>query len=298
MARQSKGNIPLLTNRVRQGDFTIPAVGGRGLIEIDTAKNVHAVDLYLTVAGVGATYAQMTTNVGQIRVRVGGKLIFDLSALQILDLYHYYNDCNGVLVDAGVLPLRFTPYMLPLSDETQEYAIGMLSDTDRSKRNTFTIEVNMLSPVGGLTVDGCEVHLITDNMPSDSIGYHVRWLPYGSTWAAASTQVLDQIQHESNALAVLAYHVNHTAGALGRIRLVVNDEEKISDMPVDLLNQEQNEAGRTPVANYESIDFALANHSRAFLDVSRLVNERLALTWTGAPGGYNVLIQQLCKNLQ
>ncbi len=291
-------NLPLLTRRVRLGDFTVPAAGGRDIIQIDTARNVHAVYLYWTTAGGAATYAQMIADIGAIRVRVGGKLIYDLTATQILDLYHYFNDRTSVvLTDAGVLPIIFTPLMLPLNRETQQYALGMLADDNPSKRNTFTVEVNMLAPGGGLTVTGCEVHLETDDEPAQTIGYHCRWLPYGTTWPAASMQTLDQITHEPNALAVLGYHVHHTAGTLTRFQLTVNDYDVVSDVPVNLWLQQLNKAQRSPVATYEHIDFTLAGDPRAFLDISRKVNEYLRLTWGVLPGGYNVLVHQLCKNL-
>ncbi len=289
-------NLPLLTRRVRLGDFTVPAASGRDIIQIDTARNVHAVYLYLTIAGVAATYDQIIAQIGAIRARIGGKLIFDLTATQILDLYHYFNDKTSVaLTDAGVLPIVFTPMMLPLNRETQQYAIGMLADDNPSKRNTFTVEVN--TTAGPITIDGCEVHLETDDEPAQTIGYHCRWLPYGTTWPAASMQTLDQITHEPNALAVLAYHVHHTAGTLTRFQLTVNDYDVISDVPRNLWLEQLNKAGRSPVATYEHLDFTLAGDPRAFLDISRKVNEYLRLTWSVAPNGYNVLVHQLCKNL-
>jgi hypothetical protein len=289
---------PLILRRERLGDFTVPAAGGRGLIEIDTAKNIYGVKLVWTAAGTGATYAEMIADVGSIRVRVAGKLVYDLTGTQILDLWHYYNDKTSVaLTDAGIMPLWFVPYGILDAREAQQYAIGMLSDLDPSKRNTFSIEVNMLSPMGGLTVDACEVQLYTDDEPAASIGYHCRWLPYGTTWAAASQQTLDQIPHEANALAVLGYHVHHTAGTLTRLSLTVNDYERIRDASVDLWTHDLADAGRSPVATYEHIDFGLANDPEGFLDVSKLVNEYLRLTWGVAPTGYNILVHQLCKNI-
>jgi hypothetical protein len=297
MAQVAIGNVPLLTRKIRLGDLpVIPVAGGRTTYEIDTAKNIHAVHLLWTIAGVGATEVEMKAEIADIRVKVGGKLIYDLTATQILDLYHYYRDCDGAIVFDGQLPLIFTPMNLPLSHETQQYAIGMLSDKDRSKRNTFVIEINMTA--GPITVDACEIQLEYDDEPADTIGYHVRQLRYGTAWAAASRQTLDKIAHESNALAVLAYHVHHpTAGTLTRYDLKVNDSEVISDTPLALNNLLLQRAGRTPVADYESIDFALANHPKAFLDISRLVNEYLGLTWGVPPTGYEVIVQQLCKNL-
>lgn len=297
MAQQAVGTVPLLTRKIRLGDLTIPAASGRTVYEIDTAKNVHAVHLIWTIAGVGATEAEMKAQIGQIRVKVAGKVVYDLTATQILDLYHYFNDHQGTaaFTFSGQLPLIFTPMMLPLTNETQMYAIGMLSDRDRSKRNTFTIEVNMTA--GPITVDACEVQLEYDDELSDTIGYHIRWIPYGTTWGAASRQILDKIALESNALAVLGYHVHHTVGTLTRFDLNVNDREVISDTPLALNNLLLHRAGRTPVAAYESIDFSLSNHPKGFLDVSALVNQYLGLTWTVAPTGYNVLVQQLCKNL-
>jgi len=287
---------PLILRRERLGDFTVPAASGRGLIEIDTAKNIHGVKLYLTIAGTAATYAEIVAQIGAIRVRVANKLVYDLTATQILDLYHYFNDRTSVvLTDAGVLPIWFTPYMMPDAREVQQYAIGMLSDGDPSKRNTFSIEVNCTA--GPITIDGCEVQLYTDDETPATIGYHARWLPYGTTWAAASMQTLDQIPHEANALAVLGYHVHHTAGTLTRLSLTINDYERIRDVSRNMWLQDLNAAQRSPVANYEHIDFGLANDPEGFLDVSHLVNEYLRLTWGVAPTGYNILVHQLCKNI-
>jgi len=297
MAQVAVGNKPLLTRTIRLGDLpTIPAAGGRTTYEIDSSKNIHAVHMIWTIAGVPATEVEMKAQIADIRVRVGGKVIFDLTATEILDLYHYFNDglAAAPFVFAGQLPLIFTPMMLPLSHETQEFAIGMLSDNNPSKRNTFVIEINMGA---GITVDACELQLEYDDMPSDVIGYHIRWTKYGTTWPTASRQTLDKISHESNALAVLGYHVHHAAGTLTRFDLKMNDSEVISDMPVELNDLRLHRAGRSPVATYESIDFSVANHPKAFLDISRMTNEYLGLVWGVLPGGYDVLIQQLCKNL-
>jgi hypothetical protein len=285
---------PLLTRKMRLGDLAIPAASGRVQFPIDTARNVHGVHMHWTIAGVAATEAEMKAQIGTVRVWVGGKRIWELTATQILDLYHYYHDKDGVLTFAGQLPLIFTPAMLPLNEATKGYALGMLSDRDQSKRNTFVVEVNMTA--GPITVDGCEVQLEYDDEKPASIGYHVRWIPYGTTWAAISRQTLDQIAHETNALAVLGYHIP-TTGTITRVEHTINDADIISDLPVDLINLDLNRAGRSPVASYYHLDYALKNDPIAFLDISQLVNEYLRLTWSVAPTGYNILVQQLCLNL-
>jgi hypothetical protein len=297
MSQVAVGTKPMLTRKIRLGDLTIPAASGRTTYNVDTAKNVHAIHLIWTIAGVGATEAEMKAQIGAVVVRVGGKIIYNLTATQILDLYHYFNDGNDAVAFTfdGQLPLIFTPMMLPLNQQTQQFAIGMLSDRDRSKRNTLTVEVNMTA--GPITVDACEVQLEYDDEPADVIGYHIRWIPDGKAWAAASKQVVDNINLESNCLAVLGYHVHHAAGTLTRFDLKVNDSEVISDTPIALNNLNLHRAGRSPQADYESIDFSLANDARAFLDVSTLINQYLGLTWSVAPTGYIILIQQLCKNL-
>ena len=160
---------PLITRTVRLGDLSVPAAGGRETFSIDTARNVHAVHLYFTSTGVASTRAEIIAEIADVRVRVGGKLIMDLTATEILDLYKYFNDDAGSFTVAGVLPLIFTPMMLPLSAESRQYALGMLSDEDPPRRNTFTIEVNAQAAAPG-TVDGCEVQLETDDFPSESIG--------------------------------------------------------------------------------------------------------------------------------
>jgi hypothetical protein len=287
--------MPLLTTRARLGDLpAIPAAGGKTTYSIDTARNVHGLYLKWTISGVAATGAEMAAQIGMIRVRLAGKLVWELTAQEILVLYHFYNDRFGIFTEAGVLPLIFTPLMLPLGDDTKQYRLGMLSDRDASKRNTFTVEINMTA--GAITVDACAVELETDDEPSEKIGYHIRWLRYGSTWAATSKQTLDKISLESNALAVLGYHIP-TTGTIDRLSLKINDVDKIGDTDMDIYNLFLHRAGRTPQAGYYHIDFTLANNPLAFLDVSRLINQYLALTWSVAPTGYDILIQQLCKDL-
>ncbi|HER34048.1 MAG TPA: hypothetical protein ENO19_01075 [Halothiobacillaceae bacterium] len=293
---QATQNIdrPLILDRNRLGDFSVPAASGRDKIHIDTAKNVHGVYLYLTIAGVAATEAEIKAQVGTIRVYVGSVMIWELTATEILDLFHYYTDKFAVFTVAGVLPLRFTPFMLPLNESTRSYALGMLNDRDPSKRNTFEIEVNMTA--GPITIDACEVHLETDQFPSMGIGYHTRWLRYGSTWAAASKQTLDKIPVESNCLAAYGYHFNE-AQTISRVNLKVNDVVRINDQPNDLLLQKLHEAGRIPQTGYTHLDFSLENDPRAFLDLSRLVNQYLDVTWAVAPAAYDLLLQKLFLNL-
>lgn len=288
-----KINRPLMLNRDRLGDFAVPLTLAKDFIDIDTAKNLHGVYLYLTIAGTAATRSEIIAQVGQVRVYSGGVLILDLTATQLLDLYKFYNDKTGAFTVAGVLPLRFTPFMLPLSENTQQYSLGMLSDTDPGKRNTFRVEVNM---IGVVTIDGCEVYIETDDFPSRTIGYHSRWLQYGNTWAAASKQTLDKMPKESNCLAAYAYHIV-SAQTVSRISLKVNDVVRINDQPNALLLHKLNEAGRNPQSGYTHLDFSLANDPRAFLDLTRLVNQYLDLTWAGAPNGYQVILQKLFVGL-
>jgi len=292
--QQAVGHIPLLTRKIRLGDWQIPVASGRVTFPIDTAKNVHAVNMFWTIAGVAATEAEMAAQIGMIRVYVGGKRMWEMTAAQILALHHYYHDKDTAIVFAGQLPIKLTPAMLPLTDATKGYAYGMLSDRDKSKRNTFVIEVNMTA--GPITVDACEMELEYDDEPADTIKYHVRWIPYGTTWPAASRQTLDQIAHESNALAVLGYHIV-TAGTVTRVEHVVNDADVISDRPLGLNNMDLLTAGRSPQAGFVHLDYATKNDPKAFLDISRLVNEYLRLTWSVAPNGYTILVQQLCVNL-
>jgi len=289
----TKINRPLMLNRTRLADFAVPASGAKDIIDIDTAKNVHGVYLYLSISGAAATRAEIIAQVNTVRVHCGGVLVMDLTATEILDLYKFYNDRFGSFTVAGVLPIRFTPFMLPLSENTQQYSLGMLSDTDPGKRNTFRIEVTMQ---GTVTIDACEVHLETDDFPSSTIGYHTRFLKYGTTWAAASKQVLDKIPVESNCLAAYAYHVHETQ-TVSTSSLKVNDIVRLDDTPNALLLHKLNEAGRTPQSGYTHLDFSMANDPRAFLDLTRLVNQYLELTWAVAPNGYDILLQKLFLNL-
>jgi hypothetical protein len=274
------------------GDFQIPAANGKRTFNIDTAKNVHAINLYWTIAGVAATYAEMIAQVSRVIVKVAGKDKYDLTGTQCLDLDRYHKLANGAFTEAGQMSISLVP-QIPLDGKTlKAYAYGMLSDKDRSRRNTLVLEITMGAAV---TVDQCEVELVYDDEPADVIGYHVVTKRFGTTWAAASRHRIDGIALESNALAVLAYHVHHpAAGTLTRVGLNVNDSDVISDRPLGLILKDLHDAGRTKVANYEPIDFTLSNHPTAFLDVSRLVNQYLDLTWSVAPTTYELIIPQLC----
>jgi hypothetical protein len=289
-------NKPLATRVDRLGDLDVPAKGAKVTFPIDTAKNVHAVYLYWTVAGVPATAGEIKSDVGTIRVRVGGKLLWELTATEILDLYKYFNDANGALTVAGCLPLVFTPMMLPLTMQNRQYSLGMMSETQEGKRNTFTVEVNMLSPAS-LTVDACEVHLKTDDFRAQTIGYHTRWLRYGTTWPAASKQTIADLPKERNNMAALSYHVAHSVGTLTRVGLKVNDYERITDAPLALLKQLEHEAGRTPQSGYEPISFDLANDPAGFLELANAFNQYLDLTWSVAPTTYTILQHMLYRGL-
>jgi len=288
-----KVDRPLVLTIERRGDFDLPAAGASDNIQIDTAKNVHGVDLYLTAAGTGATRAEIIAEIDKIKVWIAGVLVMDLTATEILDLYKFFNDKYGSFTVAGVLPLRFTPFMFPLTENTQNYSIGMLNDVDPNRRNTFTIEVNMQAAAPG-TVDACQVHLLTDEFPKQTIGLHTRWLRYGSTWATADEQTLDKIPIDRNCLGVYGYHF-HEAQVISVLTYKLNDRILVYRQPNDLLLHLLNDAGRTPQSGYTHFDRSLCNDPRAFDDLTRNINRVISATWAVAPSGYD-LLQQLLYN--
>lgn len=288
---------PLILRSQRLGDFALPAAGGTDVINVDTAKNVHGVYLYLTASGTAATEAEMKSDIGQIVVTVGGSEILNLTATEVLDLYGFFNDRNGAYTFTGQLPLIFTPAMLPLTEQTARYALGMLNDQDPTKRNTFSIRVTMLSPGGGLTVDNCEVHLVTDDFAPSTIGYHTRWITHTRTFGSAAKETVDNLPKERNNMAALGYHIHHTSGTLTRVNLKVSDYDRFSDSPMQILRIMADQAGRTPVAAYEHLGFDFANSPRGFLELSQAYSQYLDLTWSVKPDTYYILGHYLYKGL-
>lgn len=269
---------------------------------IETLKNVHGLYLYCTVAGgAGATEANMRADVGQIRVVIGGHEIVNLTAAEIFDIYHYFHDANGVaaFVPAGQLPILFMPPDFPWSGQARYFRYGMKASDDPKNLsiNDVRVEVTYLTPGGGLTVTTVLPYLITDDDAPETIGDHMRWLRYNTTWPGATLQDITDLPRDKAAQAVLGYWFGTAVGTIGSFSVIKNDRFIYRNVPVDVLTAEEFRAGRNVQAGITRLPFDQARDPSSMLVVSDAANLTVSPTWTVLPGAYTILRQEIHRGL-
>jgi hypothetical protein len=264
---------------------------------IETLKNVHGLYLYCTVAGVAATEAEMIADIGQIRVVIGGHEIVNLTATEIFLIHHYFHDKNGVAawVPAGQLPILFMPADFPWSGQSRYFRFGMKASADAKDLsiNDVRVEVTYLTPGGGLTVDTVVPYLITDDDTPETIGDHMRWLRYNTTWAGTTLQDITDLPRDKAAQAVL----DTTVGVIASFSVIKNDRFVYRNVPAEIMDAEEFRAGRNLQADITRLPFDQARDPSSMLVVSDAANLTVAPTWSTAPGAYSIIRQEIHRGL-
>ncbi len=288
----------LITRSEPEQDITVLA-GTTQFLKVETLRNIHTIHLNLTTAGGAATLASMLTDIAAVRLFIAGQPIVDLTPAEISVIWHYYNDQNGVNAIVGDLPLYFMPAEMPWNGQSKPFRLGMKANDDPNSTlaNSMRLEVQWLAPGGGLTITRCQPFLETDDDDPESIGDHIRWKRFNTTWPAASVQDITTFDRERNAVLARAYWFPTAVGTISRFSVIEDSTFRMRDVPMTLLNQQEVRAGRTPQAGYQVLPLNLGNDVSSATPINALTKWTVSPTWSVLPGGYTVLQELIYRGL-
>jgi hypothetical protein len=279
----------------QESDLNNIAKGAKDTGIITLKNNVHAIHFFLTAAGVGATRAEIGTDVGSIIIRYQGKQIFEATGTQILDLFKHKFDSQGALTTAGVISVRFSRKDLPLAGQNGNYALGMLDMSlgkpmDEAPAAVLTYELNWLSPAA-LTIDAGSVFTEYDELPYRPIGAHVRTVTHNRSFTGTGNQDITDLPIKDVA-GILAYHFVN--GNVGKISVKRDNTDIYRDLPMAVHELAQREAGRTKQSGYSHVCFDLQNDIASVAPLAGVSNWLVQPNWTVSPAGsYTILAEQL-----
>lgn len=266
-------------------------------LKVETLRNIHAIHLHCTVAGAGATVAQILTDIASVRLYIGGKLIVDLTPTEIFMIYHFYHDRYGVSVPVGDLPLYFLPPEMAWTGQAKYFRLGCKANADpeSTMANSIRIEIAWINV--GLTVTRCQPFLETDDDEPEPIGDHIRWLRYNTTWPAASRQDITDLDRQPNALFARSYIFDLTTGVISHFDVIENDAFRLRDVPIDVVRQQCRKAGRVPQATHEVLPLNLGNDTSSVTPIGALTKFVVSPLWSTLPGGHTVLQELVYRGL-
>lgn len=273
-------------------DGDIPAKGQRSTGKISTDKTLHGVYFKLTDASsVGLTESVIADEVDAVVLRAEGKVIREVTATQILDLYQHYKNDMGIHTVAGVIPVEFAESAFDLKQLNNQYAIGMQY---KGKPMTLTYEIRYKSPAT-LTAVKCEVRAIVDERVQE-FGLHKRIISHTRTFTGTGNVELTDLPLGDGKSSLLAYHIVLGSGVISEVT-VKGDDVVYDQLPREMLELMLNDAGRKAQDGYFHVPFNLDNDPRSMQAIGPGTAYWLVKPyWSTTPGGSFTIIEERIHN--
>lgn len=244
---------------------------------LDTVKSIHELHFICrAAAGAAMTTAQVTADVGNIRILANGVVIRDYTAQECIELWGHYNDAKAANAAAvfplgGMIPVTYTRREMDLNQYSNALAFGMLSN-GKPVNLTYEITITAVAVLAQI-----QVRAIVDDRIME-VGPHIRITP--SNWATAAAGQFDWTTIPVTAPGgrkVLAYHLHDPAaaaaaeragytaaiGALFTLNVVKNNEEQLyQQATIADLDFMLRQLGRCNFGNWIHIPFDYAADPR------------------------------------
>jgi len=279
----------------QQGNVPNVAASGRGSNVLSgIANNLHFLTfLFRAAGGAVLTRAQLLVDVARIEVRMGAEPIVSATVTQLLDLYKYYWDKFGALgAPLGCIVVPFIRPNQPAFDIGRAFALGMKKNSDPNNYELHTLSYTVVFNAGLVTAATGEVYVEHDRYAPEPPGLHVRTLEITKSHTAVSQERI--VDFPRTQVGVLAYHWAPT-GVCTNITVIKNGQTILENVNTNVMQIQQDRAGRTPQATYTHLDFALSNDLNGYEPLGAGVVEWQVLpTWSTAPGaGYSVVCEEI-----
>lgn len=291
------GNVNIPTSLITRQQGNVPNVVASGMgsnVLSGIAHNLHSLMfLFRAAGGAVLTRAQLITDVGRIQVRMGSETIVNVTVTQLLDLYKYYWDSFGALAaPLGVLVVPFVRPNMPAFDIGRAFALGMKKSADPNNYDLHTVSYTVTFNAGLATAATGEVWVEHDRYAPEPPGLHVRTLEITRSHTAVSQERI--VDLAKTQVGVLAYHWAPT-GVCSYMSVIKNGQTILDNVNTNVMQIQQDRAGRTPQATYTHLDFALSNDLNGYEPLGAGVVEwDVRPTWTTAPGaGYSMVCEEI-----
>ncbi len=256
------------------------AAGTDSNVILPVGETYDALHFAPTIAGVAATKAEMIAQISKIQLIADGDTKIDLTGEDAVMLQEYYQQRSGQdAVAGGQLFLDFNrPWHREISGED-----GPAWGT----RDVRTLEM-IVGLAGGATIDGLQTSRIVRD--GESMGRHLCIRRRPQTFASAALQRISEWKRDLGSQ-LLAIHVKKTT--ITDVLLTIDNVKEI-DCKYALLAAFRKQYERTDQvgAGYSHLDFAVRNRiGDAIPMVAQTMD--LDLTWSGAPGAYTLLLEQI-----
>lgn len=272
-------------------DVTGIAGGGRSTGKIETRKTIHGIAFICTDGGVEETRAHIIADINTIIIRAEGKVIRELTAAQILDLYKHYHDDDGAYTSRGVILIEFAQSAFDLAQMNNEYAIGMLRN---GKPLTLTYEINYKSSV--TTIDRIQVQAVVDDRERE-FGIHTRITPHTRSFASTGAQDITDLPKGDGSSSLLAYHFVLGSGVISAITVKEGTDEVYASTPAAMIDILLNNAGRKLQSGYFHVPFNLDNDPRSLQPLGPNTAHWLVQpNWSTSPGGSYTILEERVHN--
>ena len=238
--------------------------------------------LRFTIAGVGATKAQIAAQIAQIRFLVDAVEKFNLTGLQWVDLMEFY---RGSSVTLGVVNhFWYRPWMEVLVNQDGP-AYGMKA------ADSFTCELTMAA--AGITID--KIQMYHSTVDSEDLGEHLITVRQSYNFGGTGSQTITDIPKWPG-MRLYALHITPPSGTTSVLSLVelLADNTRIIYGEPDTVHARYRlpTSPRVPQTNWRlHMDSVFRNrHIESFpLTMQDL---RLNLTWaTAAPAAFDLVLE-------
>ncbi len=273
---------------IRQGNLSGIGAGALCTMEIPRAHIHHALVLRCTgAAGILLNAAQIGADVGAITLRIGGKVKHDnIPASFYLQRDNFWRAKDGAFVTAGDIVIDFTTPNFKSAVERSLLAWGM-ADVP-----SFVLEVNI---TGVAVLTNIEVFSVVE-FGSRRLGRHLCIGRHAPSFAATGIHEVTTLPYGDADVGLIVDHITPGAGVLNSVNLKNNQVDLWNTVPVGLNNLLLRRSGRTSIATFYSLDYALINHKDGFMPSAVLNGPRYDIEFTvagGAPGNYVIYREEV-----
>ncbi len=286
------------------GSLPVVASGAKPQMILPRYGRIFALDLNCKVAGGGpATDAQIANDIVLIRVIADGQEIHSISAQ---DLMIYHNRQQGVYsatdggnmfvphgVQTGVLPI-------PFADLTRGSYVEQTA-TSLATKNIQNLTLEVTFSAGAITITTVDVSMFYDLVQAN-LSQYLSFTTFPFALVAGINEI-QQLPREPD-VGVLQYMIvntNQGGVTLDRMEMIFNSQS-ILQLPRKVALQKEVRMSRNPQsptatgsgapftqleANF--LDFNPTGDISTFLPLKGTDDQRLRLTYTGAPGLVGVI---------